>query len=146
MTWDAVSLPAGVGILRAIACNSASCLAAGTPSTATTGFVATGGQLVGSANGETTWQILPTAVPDDAFGIACPDAKVCVVVGTDWVGTPQPQPRGGIAATMDGGSQWQPASLKYVPVGMSSVACPTVNRCVAVGGNVLVRVSLPSIR
>ncbi len=144
-TWAAVSLPAPIGILRDITCNGTSCLAAGTSSTATTGFVAAGGQLIASSNGGSTWQILPPSVPDnDASGIACPGPNVCVVVGTDWVGTAQPQPRAGIVASTDGGRQWQQASLKYVPVGLSSVACPVVTQCVAAGGNVLVRVSLPA--
>ena len=143
-TWTAVTLPTGVGILRGITCNAATCLAAGTPSTATTGFVPAAGQLVASADGGQTWALVTTAIPhDDAFGTACPNAKTCVVVGTNWVGNTQPAPTGGIVATLDGGNLWRPATLKFDPVGLSAIACPAVNSCMAVGGDVLVHVTLP---
>ena len=92
-----------------------------------------------------TWQLVddPTLTNDDAFGASCPNAKVCVVTGTDWVGKAQPVPTASIVTTTDGGAQWRPANLRYVPVGMASVACPAVNRCVAAGGNVLADISLP---
>jgi photosystem II stability/assembly factor-like uncharacterized protein len=143
-TWAAVTLPSGVGILRGISCSGASCLAAGTPSTATTGFVPGGGQLLSSADGGQTWALVNVSVPhDDAFGTACPNAKTCVVVGTNWVGTTQPAPTGSVVTTLNGGGLWRQATLKFDPVGLSSIACPAVNRCVAAGGNVLVRVTLP---
>ncbi len=143
-TWSAVTLPSGVGILRDVACTESSCLAAGTPSTATTGFVAAGGLLLSSSDGGVTWQIASAGVAHvDAFGVGCPQAKVCVVVGTDWAASTPPQPSAGIVDTVDGGGSWRRATLKYVPVGLSSIACPTYNRCVGAGGNVLVSISLP---
>ena len=142
--WTGSALPTGVGILRDVTCATGICVAVGTPSTAMTGFVPAGGQLLASRDGGATWQLVPVAVTnDDAFGVACPEPKVCVVVGTDWVGHDSPVPSGGIVSTLDGGSAWRPATLRYVPVGLSSVACPAVDRCVAAGGNVLVRVTLP---
>jgi photosystem II stability/assembly factor-like uncharacterized protein len=144
-TWTAAVLPSGVGILRAIACSSTTCIAAGTASTATTGFVPGSGQLLTSLDGGATWQLAAGSVTtsDDAFAAACPDAKVCVVVGTNWVGKTQPVPTASIVATVDGAAQWLPATLQYIPVGMASVACPAVNECVAAGGNVLAHISLP---
>jgi photosystem II stability/assembly factor-like uncharacterized protein len=144
-TWTAAALPTGVGILRAVACSATTCIAAGTSSTATTGFVPGSGQLLTSPDLGTTWQVIdgPAQTNDDAFAASCPDAKVCVVAGTDWVGKTQPVPTASIVTTIDGGAQWRPAKMQYVPVGMASVACPAVNRCVAVGGNVLTRISLP---
>lgn len=142
--WTAATLPAGVGILRGLSCAGATCLAAGTSSTATTGFVPGSGQLLTSADGGTTWQVFDgPVIHDDAFSASCPDAKTCVVVGTDWVGRTQPIPTGSITATLDAGVQWRSADLRFVPVAMASVACPAVNRCVAAGGNVLVHLSLP---
>ncbi len=143
-TWTAVSLPAGVGILRSIACAGASCLAAGTSSAATTGYVPGAGQLLTSSDGGATWSISTGWAPtEDAYGVACPNTEVCVVVGTNWVGKTQPIPRGGIVSTIDGGTEWRAAELRYVPVGMFSVSCPVVDRCVAAGGDVLTRISLP---
>ncbi len=142
-TWAPVTLPTGVGILRAVACAAATCIAAGTPSTATTGLVAAPGQLVTSANGGASWTIVPRNLPDDAYGVACPEATVCLVVGTDWVGKDPPRPTGAILATLDGGRSWRAARLRYVPVGVAAVACPVVDRCLAAGGNVLVTVTLP---
>jgi photosystem II stability/assembly factor-like uncharacterized protein len=143
-TWTAASLPTGVGLLRGVTCAGTTCLAAGTSSTATTGFVPGSGQLLTSPDGGTTWQLaLGSTTHDDAFAVSCPDAKTCVVVGVNWVGQSQPIPTGSIVATLDGGGLWRSASLRYVPVGLDSVACPVVNRCFAVGGNVLVSISLP---
>jgi photosystem II stability/assembly factor-like uncharacterized protein len=142
-TWELASLPGGVGILRDVVCVASSCLAAGTPSTATTGFVAASGQLLTSANAGTSWAILTDSLPDDAYGVACPEAKVCLVVGTDWVGKDPARPTAAIRATLNGGRSWRPARLRYVPVGMSAVACPVPDHCLAAGGNVLVQVALP---
>lgn len=144
VTWTPGTLPAGVGILRGITCAPATCIAVGTPSTAMTGFVPASGQILSSPDQGGNWQVLPvSARGDDAFGVACPEHKVCVVVGTDWVGHGRPVPEGGILSTLDGGQTWRPATLRYVPVGLSSVACPAVNECVAAGGDVLVRVTVP---
>ena len=143
-TWAAAALPPGVGILRGLTCAGTTCLAAGTSSTANTGFVPGPGQLLTSLDGGATWQLTSGSVThDDAFSASCPNAKTCVVVGTDWKGTTQPIPTGSIVTTVDGGVQWRSATLRYVPVGMASVACPAVNHCVAVGGNLLVHISLP---
>jgi len=143
-TWAPATLPSGVGILRDVTCTIGLCVAAGTPNTATTGFVPAAGQLVTSLDGGSTWQLVAVPVGrDDAFGVDCPNAKTCVTVGTDWIGTSQPVPSAGIVSTFDGGTVWRAADLKYVPVGMSSIDCPVLNRCVAAGGNVLVRISLP---
>jgi photosystem II stability/assembly factor-like uncharacterized protein len=143
-TWTAVTLPAGVGILRGLSCAAATCLAVGTSSSATTGFVPGPGQLLTSTDGGNTWQVVEgPVVHDDAFAASCPDPKTCVVVGTDWLGSTQPIPTGSIVTTLDAGVQWRSADHRYVPVAMASVACPAVNRCVAAGGNVLVHLSLP---
>jgi photosystem II stability/assembly factor-like uncharacterized protein len=143
-TWAAVALPSGVGLLRSVACTSAACVAVGTSATATTGFVPGGGSLLTSGDDGATWQFDNAAVGrDDAFAAACPDQKTCVAVGTAWVGKSPPDPTASIVTTLDGGQQWRPARLRYVPVGLAAVSCPAVNSCFAVGGNVLVRVSLP---
>jgi photosystem II stability/assembly factor-like uncharacterized protein len=142
-TWTNSPLPSGVGILRDVTCATGICVAVGTPSTAMTGFVPAGGQLLTSRDGGSTWQVLPVAAHDDAFGVACPEPKVCVVVGTDWIGQSDPVPSGGVVSTLDGGTTWRSATLHYVPVGLASIACPLVNQCVAAGGDLLVRVALP---
>jgi photosystem II stability/assembly factor-like uncharacterized protein len=143
-TWTGVTLPNGVGVLRSVSCAGALCLAAGTTSAATTGYVPGIGQLLTSDNGGATWTIASPWVPsDDAYGVACPNAKTCVAVGTSWVGKTQPIPRGGIVSTLNGGARWRTAQLHYVPVGIAAVTCPIVDNCVAAGGNVLIRISLP---
>jgi len=143
-TWAAASVPPGSGLLRAATCAAGTCLAAGTTSGATTGFVPGIGLLLTSADHGATWQTATASVGrDDAFGAACPDFRTCLVVGTDWDGKPQPAPIGSIMASLDGGRQWRAAVLRYVPVGMASVSCPAVNHCEAVGGNVFVRITLP---
>ncbi|MGH8994830.1 MAG: hypothetical protein ACRDYB_02120 [Acidimicrobiales bacterium] len=143
-TWSAATVPTGIGILRGITCTGSTCLAAGTASTATTGFVPGAGQLLTSTDGGATWAPVPAGAPhDDAFAASCPNAKTCVVVGTDWVGKSQPVPKGAVIASLDAGTLWRAATLRFVPVGMAAISCPRVNTCVAVGGNVLVHIVLP---
>jgi hypothetical protein len=144
-TWVAVTLPTGVGLIRGLSCADTTCVAVGTTSTATTGFVPGSGQLLTSADDGGTWEVAdgPELAHDDAFAASCPNKKTCVVVGTDWVGKTQPLPTGSIVTTLDAGVQWRSATLHYIPVGMDSVSCPVVNRCVAVGGNVLAHLALP---
>ncbi len=60
-SWTAATLPAGVGILRGLTCAGSTCLAAGTSSTATTGFVPGSGQVLTSADGGTTWHVVGRA-------------------------------------------------------------------------------------
>jgi photosystem II stability/assembly factor-like uncharacterized protein len=143
-TWSAATLPTSIGILRGITCTGPTCLAAGTASTATTGFVPAAGQLLTSTDGGATWVPVPVGAPhDDAFAASCPNAETCVVVGTDWVGQSQPVPTGAVIASLDAGAVWRAATLRFVPVGMAAISCPQVDTCVAVGGNVLVHIVLP---
>lgn len=143
-SWAAAPLPQGVGLLRSAACTGDACIAVGTSSTATTGFVPGHGTLLTSTDGGASWQVDNGAVSgDDAFAAACPNQRTCVAVGTAWIGKAPPDPTASIVATLDAGAQWRPARLRYVPVGLAAVSCPAVNACVAVGGNVLVRISLP---
>jgi photosystem II stability/assembly factor-like uncharacterized protein len=143
-TWTGVALPNGVGVLRSVSCAGSLCLAAGTTSAATTGYVPGNGQLLSSDDGGATWTVATPWTPsDDAYGVACPNTKTCVIVGTSWVGKSQPIPRGGIVSTLNGGTQWRAAKLRYVPVGIAAVTCPIVDNCVAAGGNVLIKISLP---
>ena len=142
-TWNAATLPPGVGVLRSVTCSGLACLAAGTSSTTTTGAVPGSGQLLSSTDDGATWQVVGASMPrDDAFSASCPSAQVCVVVGVDWVGTTTPIPTGSVVASTNGGASWRAATLRYVPVGLDSVVCPAVDRCFAGGGNDLVGISL----
>jgi hypothetical protein len=100
--------------------------------------------LLSSTDDGATWQLVGGSMPhDDAFSASCPSTRVCVVVGVDWVGNTNPIPTGSIVASTNGGASWRAATLRYVPVGLDSVACPAVNRCFAGGGNDLVGITLP---
>ena len=102
-TWALATVPAGVGLLQSASCLTASeCVAAGTTNTTVSDVVPAKGQLLLSADGGHTWQLSSRPVPvDDVFGVACPSATQCAMVGTKWVGFPA-------VATGCGGPEPQP--------------------------------------
>ncbi|MGH9043360.1 MAG: WD40/YVTN/BNR-like repeat-containing protein [Acidimicrobiales bacterium] len=142
-TWAPVTLPAGVGVLRAVDCNSANCMAVGSGSGPTSGFAPAPGQLLSSDDSGASWSVARAPLGDDGFGVACPNQKACLIVGTRWTASDPRQPTPAIVATVDDGLSWHDSISKFVPVGMDAVACPVANRCVAAGGNVLASVDLP---
>ena len=89
-TWAMATVPPGLGVLQSTACLSASvCLAAGTTGTTVSDIVPAKGEVLRSADGGHTWAPVTGAMPvDDVYGVACPSATQCVMVGTKWAGSP----------------------------------------------------------
>jgi hypothetical protein len=170
MTWAAATVPAGIGLLQSAACPSPTrCLAAGTTSTTVSDVVPAKGLLLTSADGGHTWTApaAPStastastattataataataatnaaALPvDDIFGLACPAATSCVMVGTKWVGT-MATGTGAVAESRNAGAAFTASSTAYTPLTLTAVDCPTAQRCVAVGGDTVARITLP---
>jgi photosystem II stability/assembly factor-like uncharacterized protein len=141
-TWTSATVPSGVGLLEAVACTTATdCLAAGTASTNISDVVPAGGQLLQSIDGGHTWTAAPVPPVNDAYGLACPSAQRCAMVGTTWAGNPAVG-TGAVAQSHDGGQTFTSSSSAYVPLTLSALSCPTASTCVAVGGDTLARVSL----
>lgn len=147
MTWSSATLPPGTGPLHDVNCPApAQCLAVGTKSPTTIGVAQGQGEVLSSTDAGTTWTtVAAPASVGDAFGIACPTASRCAVVGTGWTMSKPPGPTGGVAASMDGGGTWLGTSARYVPVGLAAVSCPTATNCVAAGSDELARITLPPI-
>jgi hypothetical protein len=71
---------------------------------------------------------LPVAL-SNIFGLSCA-ASDCAAVGVTSVGTP------GAIVSVDGGATWAPATVGGLDNGwLTSVACPTTDRCLAVGAS-----------
>jgi hypothetical protein len=141
-TWASATVPTGVGLLQTVACaTSTTCLAAGTSSTTVNSASPAKGQLLQSVDGGHTWAAAPVPPVDDAYGLDCPSARQCALVGTDWAGNPAVE-TGAVAQSNDGGQTFTPSSSAYVPLALSAVSCPTSAACVAVGGDTLARVRL----
>ena len=141
-TWVGATVPAGVGLLQSVACATpTSCLAAGTTSTTVSDVVPAKGQLLQSVDGGHTWSAAPVPPVDDAYGLDCPSARLCAMVGTDWAGIPAVA-TGAIAQSSDGGQTFTPSSSAYVPLTLASLSCPTTAACIAVGGDTLARITL----
>ena len=142
-TWSLATVPLGLGVLQSAACLSASeCLAAGTTSTTVSDVVPAKGELLRSTDGGHTW--LPTTAllsVDDVYGIACPSARQCAMVGTTWVGFPAIG-TGAVAQSVDGGLTFRTSSSAYVPITLTALSCPDQAACVAVGGNTVARITL----
>jgi hypothetical protein len=143
-TWAASSVPTGTGLVQSAVCASIdSCLAVGTTSTTVSAVVPARGALLQSDDDGRTWVDSPTTPPvDDIYGVACPSATTCVIVGTHWIGTPTVG-TGAVGHSDDGGASFIASRTEYAPLALTAVSCPTTRRCVAVGGDTVARVSLP---
>ena len=144
-TWVAGTVPSGTGVLQSALCLTAlSCVAVGTTSTTVSDIVPATGLVLASADGGHTWTPSPSPPPvDDVYGIACPTAKVCAMVGTRWQGQPAVG-TGAVARSQNGGVSFIASSSAYVPLTLTALSCPSVTACVAAGGDTLARISLPA--
>ena len=142
-TWSLASVPAGIGLLQSVACLSASeCVAAGTTNTTVSDVVPAKGELLDSADGGHTWQTSTHQVPvDDVFGVACPSAQQCAMVGTRWFGLPAIA-TGAVAQSLNGGLTFRVSPTAYTPITLTALSCPTTMGCVAVGEDTVVRLIL----
>ena len=143
-TWISATVPAGTGVLQSAACPSAVALPG-------LGIDLHHGQRrvppprarccrvrTGARRGRP-----PRARPvDDGFGLACPTAQLCALVGANWSGNPAVG-SGAVAQSRDGGTS-SALSAAYAPITLTAVACPSTAGCVAVGGDVVARVTLVS--
>ena len=146
-TWAAAAVPAGSGLLQRATCMTiSSCLAVGTTATAVSAVIPAQGALLTSDDGGHTWVRAPAAQPiDDIYGVDCPSPSTCAMVGTNWTGTPAVG-TGAVARSTDGGAVFTAATTEYTPLALTAVTCPTTQRCVAVGGDTVARITLPRSR
>jgi photosystem II stability/assembly factor-like uncharacterized protein len=146
-TWAPAAVPPGSGLLQRAACMTiSSCLAVGTTATAVSAVIPAHGALLTSDDGGHTWVSATAAQPiDDIYGIDCPSPSTCVMVGTNWTGTPTVG-TGAVARSTDGGAVFTAATTEYTPLALTAVTCPTTQRCVAVGGDTVARITLPRSR
>jgi hypothetical protein len=118
------------------------CLAAGTTGTTVSDVVPAKGELLHSADGGHTWVPSTGTLPvDDVYGLACPSAEQCAMVGTTWVGFPAVG-TGGVAESTDAGLTFLSSPTSYVPITLTAVDCPSASGCVAVGGDTVARLTL----
>ena len=143
--WTAPALPSGVGLLHGISCATPQdCLAVGTTSTGTLSVTVGTPAVVTTADAGQTWTSgAPPSGIGDAFAASCPDTSHCAVVGTKMTGTPA-IPVGAAATTSDAAATWRSPVLRYLPVGLTALDCPTSRLCIAVGGDELARLSFPT--
>jgi hypothetical protein len=142
-TWALASVPSGTGVLQSTACISATdCLAAGTTGTTVSDVVPGKGELLHSTDGGHTWvQSTATLPVDDVYGLACPSADQCAMVGTTWTGFPAVG-TGGVAESTDAGLTFLSSPTSYVPITLTAVDCPSASGCIAVGGDTVARLTL----
>jgi hypothetical protein len=113
------------------------------PATTTTTTASTASQTAAKSTTTTTAKpATPAAFPvDDVYGVACPSAQVCALVGTKWSGQPAVA-TGAVAESRDGGTTFAAASAAYIPLSLSALSCPTAAACIAVGGDTVARLTL----
>src|ERR1700693_5411762 len=142
-TWALASVPVGMGLMQSTACLSAlQCVVAGTTNTTVSDVVPAKGQLLRSADGGHSWQASALPVPvDDVFGVACPTATQCAMVGTKWIGLPAVA-TGAVAQSVNGGVTFRASTAAYTPISLTALSCPTSSNCVAVGGDTVARLTL----
>ncbi len=142
-TWTQATVPAGIGVLQSAACLSTSdCLAGGTTGTTVSDVIPAQGLLLRSADGGRTWQVSTGTVPvEDVYGMACPTATQCAMVGTFWFGLPAVGV-GSVAQSIDAGTTFKSSPTSYIPLTLTDVACPSASTCIAVGGHTVARITL----
>jgi photosystem II stability/assembly factor-like uncharacterized protein len=142
-TWALAAVPSGIGVLQSTACPSTTvCLAAGTTATTVSDVVPAKGELLRSTDGGHTWEQSARTVPvEDVYGMACPSAQQCAMVGTFWFGLPEVGV-GSVAQSIDAGSTFRSSPTSYTPITLAAVACPSTSKCIAVGGHTVAKVAL----
>jgi len=141
-SWVPASVPNGAGLLQGATCLSPSvCLAGGSTSTTVSDVVPAHGLLLRSVDGGHTWAVSTTPPVDDVYDISCPSARVCAMVGTNWVDSPAVA-TGAVAQSRDEGSTFAASSSAYVPLTLRAVDCPHAVHCLAAGGATLARITL----
>jgi photosystem II stability/assembly factor-like uncharacterized protein len=142
-TWSAADVPAGTGLLQSAICVTVtSCLATGTTSTTVSAVVPAKGALLESADGGHTWAPSSgTSSIDDIYGVACPTSRVCVMVGTKWIGKPAVG-TGAVAQRQNSTGAFTASETEYTPLPLTALACPSAQRCVAVGGDTVARIAI----
>jgi photosystem II stability/assembly factor-like uncharacterized protein len=137
MSWTPSILPqqasslVGTVTTQSISCPSTQeCFVAGFE---TPGDGSPSGRVFVTYDGGLQW--VPQTVPTSTtylLGVSCPTTTDCVAVGG---GVP---PRGGpsqamIVTTTDGGNDWVLRGVPNGVNGLSSISCPTLDSCIAVG-------------
>ena len=142
-TWALAAVPAGTGVLQSTACPSTKvCLAAGTTGTTVSDVVPGKGELLRSTDGGHTWVQSTRTVPvEDVYGMACPSADQCAMVGAFWFGLPEVAV-GSVAQSIDAGSTFHSSPTSYTPLTLTAVACPSTSGCIAVGGHTVAKITL----
>jgi photosystem II stability/assembly factor-like uncharacterized protein len=142
-TWALATVPVGTGVLQSTACPSTTvCLAAGSTGTTVSDVVPAKGELLRSTDGGHTWEQSAGTVPvEDVYGMACPSAQQCAMVGTFWFGLPEVGV-GSVAESIDAGSTFRSSPTSYTPLTLTAVACPSTSSCIAVGGHTVAKVTL----
>jgi len=124
----------GSSVLYAVGCASASnCEAAGLNSAQ--GVVV---QIVNGTPG--TAQTMPTY---QLFGVACPSASTCLVVG--WASPPSAN---GVVIPVTNGAPGKVQPVQPVSAGgegvLNSIACPSTSSCIAVGNYIILPMTPPT--
>jgi photosystem II stability/assembly factor-like uncharacterized protein len=92
------------------------------------GFPQGKGMIIGTADGGSRWNMLgQPAGPHIFYGITCPAASDCKVVGIG------PSDAGTVYTTRDGGTVWAKDPVKLVSEPFLAVACHTTRTCEAGG-------------
>jgi hypothetical protein len=142
-TWTAASVPSGLGVLQSTTCLSATvCLAAGTTGSTVSDVTPAKGLLLRSADAGHTWTSQAGALPvEDVYGMACPSAEQCIMVGTKWFGVPAVGV-GAVGQSVDAGVTFRGSPTSYIPFTLTAVACPSLSGCIAVGGHTVARITV----
>ncbi len=137
-TWEAQTLPAGIGSLTGVSCASTSdCWAVGlAPSTASP-------VAVGTTDGGRIWTAATVPAGVSALlGVDCPTTSDCWAVGYDVSSSTS---YGAVIATADGGGTWQIESVPSVRGELKAVDCVGPKDCWAVGYGANVGVVLATV-
>ena len=142
-TWTSATVPAATGVLQTAECPTPSlCLASGSTSTTVSDVAAAQGEMLRSVDGGMTWSSTHGAADRRRLRYGLPDGPTLRPGRSQLVGQPGRRGSGAVAQSSDGGTAFALSSSAYAPITLTAVDCPSRAACVAVGGDVVARITL----
>jgi len=139
--WMSQHVPVGVETLTDISCATARrCVAVGV---ADFGFSEPPGvEIVSTDDGGATWLTRP--VPSgigSLVAISCPNASLCVAVGSATTPSFAVEVSGTAIISTDGGVSWESEAVPSGTPPLNAISCSASGHCVAIGGDAILTTS-----
>jgi photosystem II stability/assembly factor-like uncharacterized protein len=139
--WKSQPVPVGVEALTDISCATARrCVAVGVADFGSS--EPSGVEIVSTDDGGATWLTRP--VPSgigSLVAISCPNASLCVAVGSATTPSFAVEASGTAIISTDGGVSWESEAVPSGAPPLNAISCSASGHCVAIGGDAILTTS-----